>query len=89
MMLGVALTVVIVFFFLRSFSATIIAALAIPASIVGTFFIIDVLGFDLNRLTLLALTLGIGIFIDDAIVVRGKYLQKDARRREQSAKSKL
>ena len=69
MMLGVALTVVIVFFFLRSFSATIIAALAIPASIVGTFFIIDVLGFDLNRLTLLALTLGIGIFIDDAIVV--------------------
>ena len=69
MMLGVALTVVIVFFFLRSFSATVIAALAIPASIVGTFFIIDILGFDLNRLTLLALTLGIGIFIDDAIVV--------------------
>lgn len=69
MVLGIVLTVVIVFIFLRSVSATFIAALAIPTSIIGTFFIIYALGYDLNRLTLVALTLGIGIFVDDAIVV--------------------
>ncbi|WP_169942808.1 efflux RND transporter permease subunit [Campylobacter sp. RM15925] len=69
MVLGVILTIFIVFFFLRNFSSTVISALSIPTSIIGTFFIIDMLGFDLNRLTLIALTLGIGIFIDDAIVV--------------------
>ncbi len=69
MILGVVLTTLIVFLFLGSFRATAISALAIPTSILGTFFIIDVLGYDLNRLTLIALTLGIGIFIDDAIVV--------------------
>lgn len=69
MVLGVVLTIFIVFFFLRNFSSTVISALSIPTSIIGTFFIIDMLGFDLNRLTLIALTLGIGIFIDDAIVV--------------------
>ncbi|BCX79450.1 efflux RND transporter permease subunit [Campylobacter sp. 19-13652] len=69
MVLGIFLTIIIVFVFLRSFSATFISALAIPASIISTFFIIDVLGFDINRLTLVALTLSIGIFVDDAIVV--------------------
>ncbi|MGP1484808.1 MAG: efflux RND transporter permease subunit [Campylobacter sp.] len=69
MFLGIILTVIIVFLFLGNFKATIISALAIPVSIVGTFFIIDIFGFDLNRLTLVSLTLGIGIFIDDAIVV--------------------
>ncbi|MDO5046080.1 efflux RND transporter permease subunit [Campylobacter sp.] len=69
MILGVILTIFIVFFFLRNFSSTVISALSIPTSIIGTFFIIDLLGYDLNRLTLIALTLGIGIFIDDAIVV--------------------
>lgn len=69
MILGIILTVFIVFLFLRSVSATIISAIAIPTSIIGTFFIIDLLGYDLNRLTLVALTLGIGIFVDDAIVV--------------------
>jgi RND transporter, hydrophobe/amphiphile efflux-1 len=69
MVLGVVLTIIIVFLFLGSFKATIISAIAIPTSIITTFFIIDILGYDLNRLTLVALTLGIGIFIDDAIVV--------------------
>lgn len=69
MVLGTILTVLIVFVFLRSVLATIISAIAIPVSIIGTFFIIYVLGYDLNRLTLVALTLGIGIFVDDAIVV--------------------
>ncbi|TQR31849.1 AcrB/AcrD/AcrF family protein [Campylobacter sp. MIT 99-7217] len=69
MFVGIFLTVVIVFLFLRNLSATIIAFIAIPCSIISTFFIIDLLGFDLNRLTFIALTLSIGIFVDDAIVV--------------------
>ena len=69
MILGVLLTIVIVYLFLRNFSITIISVVAIPTSIVATFFIINALGYDINRLSLIALTLGIGIFIDDAIVV--------------------
>ncbi len=66
---GSILAIIIVFFFLRNATATIVSALAIPTSIIGTFAIIDWLGYDLNRLTLIGLTLAIGIFIDDAIVV--------------------
>ncbi|QPH88239.1 efflux RND transporter permease subunit [Campylobacter concisus] len=69
MILGILLTIVIVYLFLRNFSITIISVVAIPTSIVATFFIINALGYDINRLSLIALTLGIGIFIDDAIVV--------------------
>lgn len=69
MVLGIFLTLVIVFLFLRNLSATLIACIAIPTSIISSFFIIDILGYDLNRLTFIALTLSIGIFIDDAIVV--------------------
>ena len=69
MILGVLLTIVIVYLFLRNFSITIISVVAIPTSIVATFFIINALGYDINRLSLIALTLGIGIFIDYAIVV--------------------
>ncbi|MBM0637215.1 efflux RND transporter permease subunit [Campylobacter sp. VicNov18] len=69
MILGVFLTLIIVFLFLRNFSATLIACVAIPTSIISTFFVIDLLGYDLNRLSFIALTLSIGIFIDDAIVV--------------------
>ncbi|NWF66984.1 MAG: efflux RND transporter permease subunit, partial [Campylobacterales bacterium] len=66
---GACLAILIVFLFLRNLSATIISAFAIPTSIIGTFAIIDWLGYDLNRLSLIGLTLAIGIFIDDAIVV--------------------
>ena len=66
---GAVLAVFIVFMFLRNVTATLVSALAIPTSIIGTFAIIDWLGYDLNRLTLIGLTLAIGIFIDDAIVV--------------------
>ncbi len=66
---GSILAIIIVFFFLRNFTATFVSALAIPTSIIGTFAVIDMLGYDLNRLTLIGLTLAIGIFIDDAIVV--------------------
>ena len=66
---GAILSIIIVFFFLRNVTATLVSALAIPTSIIGTFAIIDWMGYDLNRLTLIGLTLAIGIFIDDAIVV--------------------
>lgn len=69
LILGSILAVVIVFFFLRNTTATIVSALAIPTSIIGTFAVIDWMGYDLNRLTMIGLTLAIGIFIDDAIVV--------------------
>ena len=69
LILGSVLAIVIVFLFLRNVTASIVSALAIPTSIIGTFAIIDALGYDLNKLTMIGLTLAIGIFIDDAIVV--------------------
>ena len=73
---GAFLSIIIVFAFLRNFTATIISALAIPTSVIGTFAIINALGYDLNRLTLIGLTLAIGIFIDDAIVVIENIMKK-------------
>ena len=73
---GAILSVIIVFLFLRNTTATIISALAIPTSVIGTFAIINMLGYDLNRLTLIGLTLAIGIFIDDAIVVIENIMKK-------------
>ncbi|QKF66688.1 RND family efflux system, inner membrane transporter, AcrB family [Arcobacter venerupis] len=73
---GAFLAIVIVFLFLRNVTATIVSALAIPTSVIGTFAIIDALGYDLNRLTLIGLTLAIGIFIDDAIVVIENIMKK-------------
>ena len=69
LVIGSALAAVVVFFFLANVRATLIAALSIPASIVAAFAIIHYMGFTLNSLTLLALTLSVGIVIDDAIVV--------------------
>jgi len=66
---GAILAILIVFLFLRNVRATFVSALAIPVSVIGTFAIINWLGYDLNRLTMIGLTLAIGIFIDDAIVV--------------------
>jgi HAE1 family hydrophobic/amphiphilic exporter-1 len=66
---GSLLAIIIVFFFLRNVTATLVSALAIPTSIIGTFALMDAMGFELNKLTLIGLTLAIGIFIDDAIVV--------------------
>ena len=73
---GAMLAIIIVFAFLRNVTATIVSALAIPTSVIGTFAIIDALGYDLNRLTLIGLTLAIGIFIDDAIVVIENIMKK-------------
>ena len=73
---GAFLAIMIVFVFLRNTTATIVSALAIPTSVIGTFAIINMLGYDLNRLTLIGLTLAIGIFIDDAIVVIENIMKK-------------
>ncbi|HKV74989.1 MAG TPA: efflux RND transporter permease subunit [Gemmatimonadales bacterium] len=63
------LVVLIIFVFLRNLRATIIPGLAIPASIIATFAVMYFLNFSINNLTLLALTLAIGIVVDDAIIV--------------------
>ena len=65
---GAALSIVVVFFFLRDWRATLVAAAALPLSIIPTFFALDLLGFSLNILSLLAITLVTGILVDDAIV---------------------
>lgn len=69
LLFGGILTVLIVFLFLRDFRATLIAAIALPTSVVATFAFIGTMGFTFNNMTMLALTLSIGILIDDAIVV--------------------
>jgi len=69
LVLGAIFAAIIVFFFLWNIRSTIIAALAIPTSIIAAFALIAALGYSLNQMTMLALTLMVGIVIDDAIVV--------------------
>ncbi len=69
LVIGSILAAVVVFLFLANTRATVIAALAIPTSIIAAFAIVEYMGFTLNSITLLALTLSVGIVIDDAIVV--------------------
>jgi HAE1 family hydrophobic/amphiphilic exporter-1 len=66
---GSLLASVVVMFFIRNMRAVLIASLAIPASIISTFTLMRAMGFTLNNMTLLGLTLAVGIVIDDAIVV--------------------
>ncbi|MFA6117701.1 MAG: efflux RND transporter permease subunit [Sphingomonas sp.] len=65
---GAVLAVLVVFLFLRDWRSTIISALAIPLSAIPTFWFMDLLGFNLNQMTLLALSLVAGVLVDDAIV---------------------
>jgi len=67
--LAIALVVLVIFLFLRNVSATIIPSLALPMSIVGTFAGMYALGYTIDNLSLMALTLGVGFVVDDAIVV--------------------
>lgn len=67
--LGGLFTVVVIFLFLRNFRSTLINAVAIPASLIATFTLFRPLGFTLNYMTLLALSLSVGLVVDDAIVV--------------------
>lgn len=63
------LVIIVVFIFLQDFRSTLIPAIAVPVSIIGTFFFLQFIGFSINVLTLFALVLAIGIVVDDAIVV--------------------
>ncbi len=66
---AVALVVIVVLVFLQTWRATIIPVVAIPVSLIGTFFVMSLLGFSINNLTLFGLVLAVGIVVDDAIVV--------------------
>ncbi len=69
LLLTVALVVMVMFLFLRNLSATVIPAAAVPLSLVGTFGVMYLLGYSLNNLTLMALTISTGFVVDDAIVM--------------------
>src|SRR5580698_1228526 len=69
LMLTIALVVMVIFLFLRNLSATIIPSVAVPLSLVGTFGVMYLLGYSLNNLTLMALTISTGFVVDDAIVM--------------------
>jgi multidrug efflux pump len=66
---AVLLVVITIFFFLRTMRATLIPLVTIPVSLIGTLFVMYILGFSINTLTLLALVIAIGLVVDDAIVV--------------------
>jgi HAE1 family hydrophobic/amphiphilic exporter-1 len=69
LMLTIALVIMVIFLFLRNISATLIPSLALPMSIVGTFALMYLLGYNIDNLSLMALTLSVGFVVDDAIVM--------------------
>src|SRR5262249_12374598 len=69
LMLTIALVVMVIFLFLRNLSATLIPSVAVPLSLIGTFGVMYLLGYSLNNLTLMALTISTGFVVDDAIVM--------------------
>ena len=69
LLLAVCLVVMVIFIFLRNLSATVIPSLALPMSIIGTFAAMALLGYSLDNLSLMALTLCVGFVVDDAIVM--------------------
>lgn len=82
------LVFLVVFIFLQSFRTTLIPAISVPVSIIGTFFVLQLIGFSVNLLTLFALVLAIGIVVDDAIVVVEAvhaHLEKGAKNAKQAA----
>lgn len=68
--IGILLVIVVVYFFLGNFRSTFITSLALPNSLMGAFILMNLAGFTINLMTLLALSLSVGLLIDDAIVVR-------------------
>lgn len=79
LMLAIALVVMIIYLFLRNVPATIIPAVAVPLSLIGTFAVMVFLDFSINNLTLMALTIATGFVVDDAIVVIeniSRYIEK-------------
>ena len=79
LLISVGLVIVVVFFFLRNARATIIPSIAVPVSLIGTFAVMYMVGFSLDNLSLMALTISTGFVIDDAIVVMeniARYLEQ-------------
>ena len=66
---SLAIVTVVIFLFLGSFRAVVVPLIAMPLSLIGTFFVMLMLGYSINLLTLLALVLAIGLVVDDAIIV--------------------
>ena len=84
LLITIALVILVIFFFLRNVSATIIPSLALPMSLIGTFAVMYLLGYTMDNLSLMALTLSVGFVVDDAIVmleniVRHREMGKDRR----------
>src|SRR5207247_10710013 len=69
LVLTVALVVMVIFLFLRNFWATVIPAITVPLSLVGTFAVLYELGYSLDNLSLMALSIAVGFVVDDAVVV--------------------
>ena len=69
LILSVILVILVVFIFLRNWRATLIPTVAVPASLIGTFAVMYLLGFSIDNLSLMALTISTGFVVDDAIVV--------------------
>jgi hydrophobe/amphiphile efflux-1 (HAE1) family protein len=69
LMLTIALVVMVIFLFLRNFWATVIPAVTVPLSLIGTFAVLYELGYSLDNLSLMALSIGVGFVVDDAVVV--------------------
>ncbi len=69
MLLTLALVVLVIFLFIRNLSATVIPSLSLPMSLIGTFAVMYLLGYSLNNMSLMALTLSVGFVVDDSIVV--------------------
>jgi len=89
MMLTIALVVMVIFLFLRTLAATVIPSVAVPLSIVGTFAAMYMLGYSLNNLTLMALTISTGFVVDDAIVMIeniARYIERGERPLEAALK---
>ena len=74
--IGIMLTIVVVYFFLANGRSTIITGLALPNSLIGSFILMKLAGFSLNVISLLSLSLAVGLLIDDAIVVRENIFRK-------------
>jgi HAE1 family hydrophobic/amphiphilic exporter-1 len=75
---GAVLTIIIVFLFLSSWRSTVITGLTLPISLIGTFLVMFAMGFTINLVTLLALSICVGLLIDDAIVVRENIVRHQA-----------
>ncbi len=75
---GAILTVVIVFLFLGSWRSTVITGLTLPISLIGTFLVMGIMGFSINVISMLALSICVGLLIDDAIVVRENIVRHQA-----------